>query len=398
MANPMGPQILADGDTVLFTLASTDKNNSLIASLESGEISKPDAPDSSIAFVPSGHLLYWSAGSIAALPFDVHRDVRTGDSAIVLGGVASQTTASLHSTPYLSVSDSGTMVYVSGAQRDQRMALVGRGGSARPLAEGGVHAPRLSPDGGRVAYDVNDVWIYDIARATRMRLTVEGSAGHVVWKPNGRAIAFGRPGAVYETPADGSGEPSVMLEREHATAVESWSSDGRYLALTEANPSTGLDIWIFPIGEDPVPFLVTPADENAAKFSPNGRFIAYQSNESGQDEVYVRPFPESLAQWKISTDGGTAPVWSRDGTELFYRQRQELMAVSVETDADFSVGRPELAISGDYVVDATGHPGYDVMPDGQSFVMIQRNPEAPLTEIHVVLNWFQELNRLVPIP
>ena len=106
LANPMGPQILADGDTVLFALASTDKNNSLIASLESGEISKPDAPDSSIAFVPSGHLLYWSAGSIAAVPFDVHRGVRTGDSAIVLGGVASQTTASLHSTPYLSVSDS----------------------------------------------------------------------------------------------------------------------------------------------------------------------------------------------------------------------------------------------------------------------------------------------------
>jgi serine/threonine-protein kinase len=231
-----------------------------------------------------------------------------------------------------------------------------------------------------------------------MRLTIESFAGIVVWNPNGRAIAFGRPGAVYETPADGSGEPSVMLERKHGTAVESWSSDGRYLALTEAHPSTGLDIWIFPIGEEPVPFLVTPADENAAQFSPNGRLVAYQSNESGQDEVYVRSFPESLAQWKISTDGGTAPVWSRDGTELFYRQGEDLMAVSVETDADFSVGRPELVVSGNYVADASGHPSYDVMPDGQSFVMIQRNSEAALTEIHVVLNWFQELNRLVPVP
>ena len=261
-----------------------------------------------------------------------------------------------------------------------------------------MHAPRVSPDGRRIAYNAGDVWIYDIDRATRMRLTVEGSTSIVAWKPDGRAIAFGRPGAVYETAADGSGEPSALLEREHGVQVESWSSDGRYLALTEANPSTGLDIWIYPFGDEPVPFLVTPADENAAQFSPNGRFIAYQSDESGQDEVYVRPFLESLAEWKISTNGGTEPVWSRDGTELFYRQGQDLMAVSVKTDTDFSVGRPELAISGDYVVDATGHPGYDVMPDGQSFVMIQRNREAPLTEIHVVLNWFEELNRLVPIP
>ena len=184
-------------------------------------------------------------------------------------------------------------------------------------------------------------------------------------------------------------ERTTLLEREHNTVVDSWSNDGRYLALGENNPSTGLDIWILPIGEEPRPYLITPYDENGSRFSPNDRFIAYVSDETGRREVYVRPFPKSQGQVKISTNAGQAPIWSRDETELFYREGRNVMSVPVSIDSEFQAGTPELVLSGNFATDPTGHAGYDVMPDGQSFVMIEVDEGAPLTEIHVVLNWFE---------
>lgn len=394
LEQPQGPQFLADGETVLYSRTSTEYGGLLTIPAKSGEVVAHEAPEGSFSYLPTGHLLHWSAGTIAATPFDIEAGKVQGDGGIVLQSIATSNAGTPIAVPYLAVSESGTLAYVSGLRQDGAIvSLVQRDGRSTPLWTGRVHAPRVSPDGNRIAYNLEDLWIYDLGRATQTHLTVGGTFGNPAWRPDGRAIAFRRAGAVYEIPADGSVEAHLLVERDFE--VESWSTDGRHLALTEANSSTGLNIWILAIGGEATPFLVTPASENAAVFSPNGRFIAYLSNESGQDEIYVRPFPQAEGKWKVSANGGTAPVWARDGTELFYRAGENVMAARVRTGADFDFDRPVLVASGNYMVDGSGHPLYDVMPDG-SFVLVERNPEAALTEIHVVLNWFEELNRLVP--
>ena len=147
---------------------------------------------------------------------------------------------------------------------------------------------------------------------------------------------------------------------------------------------------------EPIPFLVTSFAENAARFSPDGRFVAYQSSESGRQEVYVRPFPGPGARSPISTDGGTAPVWSADGKELFYRRGSDMMVANVSTKPTFSAGKPRRLFGGNYFADMTGHPGYDVASDGQTFLMSQEAQGEHLNEVNIVLNWFEELKRLVP--
>ena len=171
------------------------------------------------------------------------------------------------------------------------------------------------------------------------------------------------------------------------------------LAYTQNSPDTGLDIWLLPLeGErEPTLLLGTPFNERRATFSPNGRWLAYQSNESGQNEVYVRPYPGPEGKWPISTEGGTEPVWSPDGRELFYRNRDQMMVVSVETEPSFTPGKPRLLFNGQFQFEPSdfASPNYDVSPDGQRFLMIKAAEEGA-NQINVVQNWFEELKRLVP--
>ncbi len=317
-----------------------------------------------------------------------------GESIPVLEGIL----AGGDHEPYLAVSDVGTLAYIRGTERIERLVLVDRKGEAVPLlAEHSlVHTPRFSPDGRQVAYDTQpDIWIYDIPRQIRTRLTVDGGT-NPAWSPDGIRIAFASEQGIHWMPADGSSKAESLLSGDHSGTEPSWSTDGRFLAFTQTNLSTGRDIWVLPIGDEPVPFLETPSAERTPRFSPDGRWIAYQSDESGSNEIYVRPFPGPVGKWKISADGGTEPVWSPDGKEVFYRRGRDLMVVEVETGDTLSVGRPRPLFSRDYRLDNTGHPSYDVSPDKQSFVMIQESRDEPLTEIHIVLNWFEELERLVP--
>ena len=207
---------------------------------------------------------------------------------------------------------------------------------------------------------------------------------------------------MYWSPADGSGEAEPLLVTSaFKLDPHSWSPDGTVLAyfeITEGSFFRDRDIWTLPLegDRDPVPFLVTPFNERSPSFSPNGRWIAYASDESGQDEVYVQPYPGPGAKVPVSTDGGREPVWSRNGKELFYWNEDRLMAVDVETAATFSAGRPRLLFEAPHITvgGPAGAQGYDISPDGQRFLLIQ--PSEASTEMHVVLNWFQELKRLVP--
>jgi Tol biopolymer transport system component len=267
--------------------------------------------------------------------------------------------------------------------------------------------PRLSPDGRRLALTITatrntDVWVYDIARGALSRLTFEGTNAAPLWTPDGKRITYQseRVGAwgLFWTAANGSGPEERLTTSPSFQLPESWSPDGRLLAFRQIDPSTGEDIWILPLeGErKPTPFLRTTFDEREAAFSPDGRWIAYVSLESGRPEVYVQAFPGPGGKWQISTDGGNRPLWARDGRELFYLRGDALMSVAITTRPAFTASVPrslfQRGAAGGFV-----ETNYDVTPDGQRFVMAQGSEQehAP-TQLTLVLGWLGELDRRVP--
>ncbi len=208
------------------------------------------------------------------------------------------------------------------------------------------------------------------------------------------------PVNLYWVPADGSGGMERLTTSENFQYPGSWSPDGRVLMFSEADSTTGWDIWALKLegNRRPQPFLQTLANESAAAFSPDGRWLAYVSDESGRDEVYVRAYPGPGGKWQVSTEGGDGPMWARKGRELFYRNRDNMMSVSVETEPTFAAAKPKALFEGRY--ERTSYnflPNYDVSPDGQRFLMIKGNEQNSMaTQINVVLNWFEELKGRVP--
>jgi Tol biopolymer transport system component len=179
----------------------------------------------------------------------------------------------------------------------------------------------------------------------------------------------------------------------------SWSPDGQVLAFMETNPITGPDIWMLRLSDrKPLPFLQTPFNESVPRFSPDGRWLVYISNESGRYEIYVQPYPGPGGKWQISTDGGTEPAWNPNGRELFYRSGDKMMAVDIATQSGFAAGKPRMLFEGRYERSPATSPNYDVSPDGQRFLMLKPSEQeaAAPTQINVVLNWFEELKRRVP--
>jgi Tol biopolymer transport system component len=234
-------------------------------------------------------------------------------------------------------------------------------------------------------------------------LTFEGSSNQFpVWTPDGKHVAFA---AVKDGPinlfwqlADGSGGLERLTTSENSNYAMSWSPDGKQLAFGELAPGTGRDISVLRLSDHKIQsFLRTPATEGAAAFSPDGHWLAYVSDESGRFEVYVQPYPGPGGKWQISTDGGTEPVWNRNGRELFYRSGNKMMAVDITVQPGFTVGKPRVLFEGSYVPTPATIPNYDVSPDGQRFLIVKEDQQAKnLTQINVVLNWFEELRQKVP--
>jgi Tol biopolymer transport system component len=267
--------------------------------------------------------------------------------------------------------------------------------------------PRLSPDGRRVAIELdNQIWLYDLSRDTLTRFTFEGSVNQgQAWTPDGKRIAFRSnkegPSNLFWQLADGSGGLERLATSQYSQNLNSWSGDGQLLAYFQVGGGPGLrDIWVLRLSDRKAqPFLQTAFNEGAPSFSPDGRWLAYLSNESGRPEIYVQPYPGPGGKWQISTDGGTEPMWNRNGRELFYRSGNKMMAVQVTTQPGFSVGKPTMLFEKEYAKSefpATG-VAYDVSADGQRFLMVKETDQnAAAAQINVVLNWFEELKRRVP--
>ena len=290
-------------------------------------------------------------------------------------------------------------------------------GDEEPLAETSASygEPRISPNGRELAMILYGtrlcyVWTYDLERGSMTRVTFEGDNHGPLWTPDGEALTYSRregSANIYTQPADGSGSAEIVYVAQGRVRPGSWSPDGTTLAFHEHTPGTGYDLWVLHNGEERRSFLQTPFMEQYPEFSPDGKWIAYGSNETGRSEVYIRPYPGPGRKVSISIDGGVVPRWSSSGDELFFRAplgeeggrprttHRRVMAVSIEIDPDVRVGQPRLLFDGANYI---GGVSYDVAPDGKRFVMVKAGADAigEGAEIRVVVNWFEELERLVP--
>jgi eukaryotic-like serine/threonine-protein kinase len=296
-------------------------------------------------YAPSGHVVCLQGANLMAVPFDLRSLAVTGSAVPVVEGVLPL---------QYSFSSTGVLAYAPGSIQTAQLQLVwvDRKGTEQPIsAPGHIYVmPRISPDWRHVAASIeeeeNQVWIYDLARGTLMRLTFDGASNTVpVWTPDGKRLVFKGAGSrLFLQLADGSAaaEPLTTEALARNNFPGGWSPDGQTLVFVEQSPSFA--IWLLPLRDrKPQSFGQSRSDETAPRFSPDGHWIAYRSNESGRNEVYVRPYPGPSGKWQISTEGGTEPVWNPKGRELFYRNGNKMMVVDVATQPAFSAGKPSSA-------------------------------------------------------
>ncbi|HLE81646.1 MAG TPA: hypothetical protein VJA25_10170, partial [Dehalococcoidia bacterium] len=407
------PHFLPGGKAVLFNAAggpNWDQWPIVAQSLETGERRVLVEAGTDARYSPTGHLVYARAGTLMAVPFDPEGLEVTGDAMPVLEGV--RTTG--EGAAEFGLSGLGSLVYVPGSVGEAQRSLVflDRKGTVEPLAApprayAAVVPPRLSPDGRRIAVgitaDKRDVWVYDIPGQTLTRLTFEGNNQFPIWTPDGNRITFratrGGFRNLWWKPADGSGPDEQLTSGDHLQTPLSWSPDGQVLLYTDNDPVTRADIWLLSLeGERKAqPFIQTPYSEFAAGFSPDGHWLAYESDESGRPEIYVQPFPGPGRKWTLSTEGGGSPFWAQNG-ELFYVSGNNLMAVDIQTQAAFRAGKPRLLFRVSPSLQAGGSFTFDVTPDGQRFLMVKLSElDLPATQLTIVQNWDEELKRLLPI-
>ena len=406
------PQILPDGDHVLFTAYRTPIERATIEvlSIKTGERKILVTGGVYGLYVPTGHLLFAVGETIRAAPFDLKQLTVTGPAIPVVDSVAMNPS---DGAAAFDVSENGTLAYlpVSSYVTETEVMLVDRRGHetlALPGTDRYQH-PRLSPDGSRIAVDIRsanslgDVWVFQIGRPTGIRLTSEGGRDWAAeWTPDGRELIYisERPYYdLYRRAADASRPAAPVLTGGNDHYTGTVSQDGRLIAfgLSIAGAS---EIWTVQLHGDPAPtryfangfFLSHPS------LSPDGRWMAYDSDESGRVEVYVQSFPDpTIRRWKVSPASGSEPLWTRGGRELVYRKGDSVMAVSMNLQ-NGSSAQPVALFGGPYP-DSPGwtRPGsYDVSGDGERFLLLKLPPERTRPRINVVLNWFDELRAKAP--
>ena len=405
------PELLPNGKEVLFSVlhsgGGADDAQLVVQSLVTGERRVLIEGGTQPRYVPTGHLVYLRGGTLMAAPFDLERSEMTGTPVPIVEGIM----YSVSGAAQFSFSDLGSLVYISGGlfgDSLSSLAWVDRKGTAQPLAAPPrfYTFPRLSPDGQKIAVKItaakSDIWVYDLTRQTLTRLTSEVNHDWPIWTPDGKRVTFtsNRGGHlnIFWKLADGSGAEERLTTSENQQSPRSWSPDGQTLVFTETSPATGDDIWVLrPEGDrKPHPFLQTSFREGHCRLSPDGRWLAYMSDESGQYEIYVQPFPGPGGRSQISTEGGTEPVWNRNGRELFYRHGDKMTAVDITTQPTLTIGKPHVLFEKAEYVRVSDTPNYDVSLDGQHFLMVQASEQQSAWQLNVVLNWFEELKRRVP--
>ena len=401
------PELLPGGRAAVFT-ALTDSGPSLQAvTLADRVVTTLGQRGMSPHYVDGGYLVYAEQdGTLFAAPFDARRLRITGAPQPITDNVR----LGPAQVAKLGVARTGSLAYLSGSSAQSELTLVGRDGRAQslPAAPNKYNMPRFSPDGRRIAVTIDlprrrafgsvsgDVWVWDLAAHNFQRITFDTASGNVEWLPDGRRLVYAHESpavlGLYTILTDGSGQPESQLTRPSPIFESSPTPDGRRLVFRENHLQTGRDIWIVPLDSPRVAraLAATPFDERNPAVSPDGRWLAYASNETGTFEIYVRSLAEGSGRTRVSIGGGAEPRWARSGRELFFRSRDSVYAVPVTPGPEFRAGAARALFGGRFTA---GNPtNWDVAPDGQRFVMV-RTSEAALegSPLEVVLHWFDQL-------
>jgi serine/threonine-protein kinase len=416
------PQVLPGSKAVLFTASdrrgSYEEANIDVVSVATGRRTTVQRGGFSGRYLPGGYLVYVHQNALYAAPFDLGRLALSGTPRIVLDDVSSSASAG----GFFAFSRTGILAYLSGRATDQRLSgfWLDSSGKTQPLyaTPGSFSDVKLSPDGKLLAVSVDTgsgqhIAVLDIERQTLSNLSfLPGTNVAPVWSPDGKYLVFRsytpKGLGLYWTRADGSGEAHRLSDGKSSETPQCFSPDGKRLILVQEGEGTGSDIWSAPIEGDrdhphlgkPEPFLRTPYAEFQPALSPDGRWMAYASSESGAIDIFVRPFPGPGGKWQVSAGGGTYPLWSRNGHDLFFRSRTGIMVTAYTTRGEtFVPGKPVVWSTKD-ILTRHGTPMYDLAPDGKRFAVFLPTENAAerksATQVTFLLNFFDELRRRVP--
>jgi serine/threonine protein kinase/dipeptidyl aminopeptidase/acylaminoacyl peptidase len=421
------PQGLPGGKTVIFTsvIASQWERARIVAqSLEAKDQRELIQGGADARYVSTGHLVFMRTGALMAVPFDLKQLRVTGEPIALVEGVMqavnSPNGADETGSGQFAISDSGTLVYATGGTHplpeSSLVWLDRKKGAAEPVTWAPLRAyrsPRLSPDQSKVVLLVfgpsrtNDVWVYDTVRGAPTRLTFKGNNWPAIWSPDGKRVLFASDESgvknLYLANADGSGPVERLTTSDYDQVPSSWSAQNNTIAFLQFQNDVGSQIWVLPMDGDRKPklFIESRVALRYPEFSPDGRWIAYVSPESGTFQVYVQPYPGPGEKHRVSSDEGTQPIWSANGREILFRgNAQQFFAASITSFSPFQTEAPRLV----YAEKSAGYSSttpirsWDATSDGQRF-MVTRDEESkdkPVTQLQIVLNWTEELKRRVP--
>ena len=417
------PQFLPGSNAVLFTITpladGLDASQVAVLDLRTGTYRVVLRGGSQARYVKSGHLVYFAAGALRAVPFDLEGLEPSGTAILLVAQIMTLPTG----TAEFDIADDGTLVYMpggAGMAPARALVWVDRQGGEEAITaipQRAYVAPRLSPDGSRIALEIRDqntdIWIWDIVRQTLERLTSDPGIDQApAWTPDGKRLVFGSEtggaaGGIFWQAADGT-SPAERLTTSPAANFQrpsTVSADGTRILFWSADAGFGSDLMMLAVQDRTVqPVLRTRFQERNGELSPDGRWLAYESNDSGQFQISVRPIPDvNSGKWQVSTAGGTQPLWGRNGQELFYLALDgSMMSVRVGRGSSWSSGTPIRLFEQAYYIgiSSSAERTYDVSADGKRFLMIKpsgaADPTSAPASLVVVQNWLEELKRLVP--
>jgi serine/threonine-protein kinase len=419
------PSVLPDASAALFTVVrnSFDFATSQVAIVDLKTRTKTKVLDNAMdaRYIPSGHLVFARLGAMYGVPFDARRREVIGPEVGLVRAVTQAANAGNTATDtgamQAAFSTSGTLAYVPGGLSpdvDRTLVWIDRAGAVTslPLQAGNYGTARLSPDQTKVAVDTRGtrraVWVYDLARGSLTAVSREGTAAYPIWSPDGLQLIFAA-GAVgnrnlYRSAVDGSAPPERLTTSPNLQWPISWARSESALLFVELTPETEGDIWELPMakpGAAPRPLIQTKTRQQNPELSPDGKWIAYTSEESGRDEVYVQSYPALGPRAQVSTKGGVSPAWSRDGHQIYFVEGRKLFVADVTTTGNFTVGLPKFLFDVPDGIPLNLPPAraYDVSADGRRFLAVRTVPAPPdpaITEIRLVLNWMDELRAKAP--
>jgi serine/threonine-protein kinase len=397
------PEFLPGGKAVVAVAIGSGPSELRAVELNTGRVHLLGIAGSNPRWVDRGYLLYTSAdGNLFAVRFDPRKLRVTGSPVSVAEGVR----ASVRGSAHIAHSRSGTVAYLGGGSGRRELVVVDRGGRVQSLTAPPnlYESPRFSPDGRRIAVGIgellagrSDIWTFDLVRTTLSRVTFDSTSVYPEWSADGQWLHYAtrRSGNydLWRSRADGSGvqESVYVAPEDHWEGVP--TPDGRGVVFRVTSQQTRRDIWWLPTGSNsPVPVLKTPFEERSLAVSPDGRWLAYISNETGADEVYVRAIPGPGGRVQLSAGGGFEPRWGLRGREVLYRTRDSIIAIEVNTSgAEVTVGKRQALFPAAFQTGGAGnHAGWDAHPDGSRFVFVRDLGGAGTSQVNVLLHWFDQ--------